>query len=62
LGARVRQTITSSIQKAKYYSNIFDTTPDNAHKEQMSKIVKFVEIERDPVEISKLLLTSFRLI
>jgi hypothetical protein len=51
LGARVRQTITSSIQKAKYYSIIFDTTPDNAHIEQMSQIVRFVDIQRDSVEI-----------
>jgi hypothetical protein len=53
LGARVRQTITSSIQKAKYYSIISDTTPDNAHIEQMSQIVRFVEIQRDPVEIKE---------
>jgi hypothetical protein len=44
LGARVRQTITSSIQKAKYYSIIFGTSPDNVHMEQMSQIVRFVEI------------------
>jgi hypothetical protein len=53
LGARVRQTITSSIQKTKYYSIIFDTTPDKAHIKQMSQIVKFVEIQRDPVEIKE---------
>jgi hypothetical protein len=53
LGARVRHTITSSIQKAKYYSIISNTTSDNAHIEQMSQIVKFVEIQRDPVEIKE---------
>jgi hypothetical protein len=44
LGARVHQTITSSIQKVKYYNIIFDTTSDNTHIEQMSQIVKIVEI------------------
>jgi hypothetical protein len=53
LGARVRQTVISSIQKAKYYNIIFDTTPDNAHIEQMSRIVRFVEIQRDSVEIKE---------
>jgi hypothetical protein len=53
LGARVCQTITSSIQKAKYYSIISDTTPDNAHIEQMLQIVKFVEIQCDSVEIKE---------
>jgi hypothetical protein len=53
LGARERQTITSSIQKAKCYSIIFYTTADNAHVEQMSQIVRFVEIQRDSVEIKE---------
>jgi hypothetical protein len=53
LGAKVRQTIISSIQKAKYYSIIFHTTPDNAHIEQMSQIVRFVEIQSDSVEIKE---------
>jgi hypothetical protein len=53
LGAKVRQTITLSIQKAKYYSIIFDTTPDNAHIEHMSQIDKLVEIQRDSVEIKE---------
>jgi hypothetical protein len=51
LEARVRKTIISSIQKAKNYSIISDTTPDNAHTEQMSQIVRFVEIQLDSVEI-----------
>jgi hypothetical protein len=30
-----------------------DTTPDNAHIEQLSHIVRLVEIQRDPVEIKE---------
>jgi hypothetical protein len=49
----VRQTIISSIQKAKYYSIIFDTTPDNVYIEEKSQIVRFVDIQRDSVEIKE---------
>jgi hypothetical protein len=51
LGARVCQTIVSSIQRAKYYSVIFDMTPFSVHIEQMSQIVRFVEIQRDSREV-----------
>jgi hypothetical protein len=50
LGARVSRTTISAIQKAKYYSIIFDTTSDNAHIEQMSQIVRFVQIQLDSVK------------
>jgi hypothetical protein len=53
LEVRVRQTIISSIQKAKYYSIIFDTTAHNAHIEQMSQIARFVEIHHHSVEIKE---------
>jgi hypothetical protein len=49
----VSQTIFSSIQKAKFYTVVFDTTPDNARIEQMSRIVIFVEIQRDSVQIEE---------
>jgi hypothetical protein len=54
------RSIISSIEKAKYYSILFDMTPDNVHIEQMSKIVRFAEIQRD-WKSGKLLLTSFHL-
>jgi hypothetical protein len=50
LEARVGQTILSSIQKAKYYSIVFDTAPDIANTKQMLRILRFVEIQRDSVE------------
>jgi hypothetical protein len=34
-----------------YYSTISDTTPDNAHTEQVLQIVRFAEIQSDSVEI-----------
>jgi hypothetical protein len=53
LGARVHQIIISSIQKARCYSIIFDTTPDSLHIEQMSQIVRFVEIQCDALAIKE---------
>jgi hypothetical protein len=53
LGARVRQTIISPLKKARCCSIIFDTTPDNAHVEQMSQIVRSVDIQRGCVEIKE---------
>jgi hypothetical protein len=44
LGPRLRQTIISSIQKAKYYSIIFHTTPDNAHMSDFLRFSVTVEI------------------
>jgi len=51
LTARVGQTsVISSIQKAKYYGIIFDMTLDGTYMEQMSKILRFVKIQRHHVE------------
>jgi hypothetical protein len=49
----VRRTVVSSILKAKNYSIIFGTTPDNGHTERMSLVVTFVEIQRDYVGIKE---------
>lgn len=38
---------------AKYFSIIFDTTPDTSHEEQMSKVVRFVEVKYGSVEIKE---------
>jgi hypothetical protein len=59
LGARVCQTIISSIQQAKCYHITSDTIPHNAHIKQMLQIVRFFEIQHDSVE-SKMLLVGVR--
>jgi hypothetical protein len=53
IGSKGASDYYLSIQKAKYYIIIFHTTPDNAHMEQMSQIARFVEIQRDFVEIKE---------
>ncbi|XP_067144935.1 zinc finger MYM-type protein 1-like [Centruroides vittatus] len=45
LGNKVRQHIIGQIKKAKYYSIIFDSTPDISHKDQTSQALRYVVIE-----------------
>lgn len=44
LGNTVRHKLISRIKEAKYYSIIFDCTPDTAHKEQLCEIIRYVRI------------------
>ena len=46
----MRKYIITACNKAKYFSIIFDTTPDAAHVEQMSHIIRFVEVKRNSVD------------
>ncbi|XP_047122501.1 uncharacterized protein LOC124805983 [Hydra vulgaris] len=40
----VRANLLEKIHKAKYYGLVFDSTPDLAHCEKMSEVVRYVEI------------------
>ena len=50
LGERVGKYIITACKKAKYFSITFDTTSDAGHVEQMSQIIRFVEIKRNSVD------------
>ncbi|XP_040262207.1 52 kDa repressor of the inhibitor of the protein kinase-like [Bufo bufo] len=45
MASTVRQSLLTSIHKAKYYGLMFDSTPDHAHREQMSEVVRYVEVD-----------------
>lgn len=45
MASTVRQSLLRSIRKAKYYGLMFDSTPDQAHREQMSEVVRYVEVD-----------------
>lgn len=45
MASTVRQSLLKSIRKAKYYGLMFDSTPDQSHREQMSEVVRYVEID-----------------
>lgn len=50
MAAKVAQSITKNIQNAKYFSFSVDSTPDIAHVDQLSLIVRFVKENGQPVE------------
>lgn len=45
MASTVRQNLLRSIRKAKYYGLMFDSTPDQAHREQMSEVVRYMEVD-----------------
>ena len=45
MGQRVRKHILGDIEKAKYFSIIFDSTPDISHQDQLSQTIRYVKID-----------------
>ena len=50
LSDRVKAKIIAEIKKAKYYSISKDSTPDIAHTDQLSIVMRYVRIDRQPVK------------
>jgi len=53
MGQKVRQIIFDQIKKAKYYSIMFDCTPDSSHQEQMTQIIRYCHISNGEVSIKE---------
>lgn len=53
MGQKVRQTVFENIKKAKYYSILFDCTPDKSHQEQMTEIIRYVHISNGEILIKE---------
>ncbi|XP_031334591.1 zinc finger MYM-type protein 1-like [Photinus pyralis] len=51
LGDHVRRRIISDVNDAKYFSIIFDSTPDISHKDQTSQVIRYVKISGTEVEV-----------
>ena len=45
MATTVHQSLLRSIRKAKYYGLMLDSTPDQAHREQMSEVLRYVEVD-----------------
>ncbi|XP_065680500.1 zinc finger MYM-type protein 1-like [Hydra vulgaris] len=45
LANAIKDNILTKVKFAKYYSIILDCTPDNSHTEQMTIIIRFVDLE-----------------
>ena len=53
LGNEVRSNIIKKVKEVKYYSIILDCTPDANHQEQMSLILRCVDITISPIKIEE---------
>jgi hypothetical protein len=53
MGNKVKKTIIEKIKKAKYYAILLDCTPDISHQEQLSIVLRFVDVTNNDVEIKE---------
>lgn len=53
LGDHVRNKILSRIKEAKYFSLLFDCTPDASHQEQMCEVIRYVLITNESITIEE---------
>ena len=53
LRSKVKTEILTRIKRAKYYSIMFDATPDTSHKEQVTQLIRYVQIVDGKCEIAE---------
>jgi len=53
LAIAIRSAIVAKVKEAKYFSVILDCTPDASHQEQMSLIIRYVDISSGSVCIEE---------
>lgn len=51
LGENVRSKTINQVKEAKYFSVIFDSTPDISHKDQISQVFRCVMINGDQMRV-----------
>ena len=53
LAQEIKKELMKKIKKAKYYSIIFDCTPDSSHQEQMTIIVRYLTLSYNSVTVEE---------